>query len=107
MTATAFLETDSELLTVYGYEGSYMDSYCDAYGINFVARTEPGSATEIKDVSTAAGINPDTQKPCTVLTITMGDGSTKVFYLDNAANSVTDVSAEAGTNPDTRSPALS
>ena len=102
--ATAFIKTNSELLTVYGYEGSYMDSYCDAYGIKFAAHTEPGSATEIKDVSTAAGTNPKTGKPCTVLTITMGDGSTKVFYLDSAPVSVTDVSAEAGTNPDTQKP---
>ena len=58
----------------------------------------------VTDVSFAAGTNPDTKKPCTIVTITLSDGSKKDFYLDSTIDTIEDISAAAGTNPETQKP---
>lgn len=91
----------SDSLTVYGYPGSYMEVYCDTYDINFAARSDaPASGAGIENITSSTGVNPETGEVCTVITITLSDGRTQKFYLDNEVNSIEDITSRPGFDPD-------
>lgn len=91
----------SDSLTVYGYPGSYMEVYCETYDINFAARSDaPASGAGIENISSSTGVNPETGEVCTVITITLSDGRTQKFYLDNEVNSIEDITSRPGFDPD-------
>lgn len=88
-------------LTIYGYPGSYMEVYCDTYDINFAARSDaPASGAGIENITSSTGVNPETGELCTVITITLSDGRTQKFYLDNEVNSIEDITSRPGFDPD-------
>ena len=91
----------SDSLTVYGYPGSYMEVYCETYDINFAARSDaPASGAGIENITSSTGVNPETGEVCTVITITLSDGRTQKFYLDNEVNSIEDITSRPGFDPD-------
>lgn len=91
----------SDNLTIYGYPGSYMEVYCDTYDINFAARSDaPASGAGIENITSSTGVNPETGEVCTVITITLSDGRTQKFYLDNEVNSIEDITSRPGFDPD-------
>ena len=91
----------SDSLTVYGYPGSYMEVYCDTYDINFAARSDaPASGAGIENITSSTGVNPETGEVCTVITITLSDGRTQKFYLDNEVNGIEDITSRPGFDPD-------
>lgn len=91
----------SDSLTVYGYPGSYMEVYCETYDINFAARSDaPASDAGIENITSSTGVNPETGEVCTVITITLSDGRTQKFYLDNEVNSIEDITSRPGFDPD-------
>lgn len=91
----------SNSLTVYGYPGSYMEVYCETYDINFAARSDaPASGAGIENITSSTGVNPETGEVCTVITITLSDGRTQKFYLDNEVNSIEDITSRPGFDPD-------
>lgn len=91
----------ADSLTVYGYPGSYMEVYCDTYDINFAARSDtPASGAGIENITSSTGVNPETGEVCTVITITLSDGRTQKFYLDNEVNSIEDITSRPGFDPD-------
>lgn len=68
-------------LTLYGYDGSYMQAYAAAYNIPF--KIIPGTedtVNSIESVTSAPGFDKD-GKPCTVVTITMTNGDVEEFYI--------------------------
>lgn len=68
-------------LTLYGYDGSYMQAYAAAYNIPFeiIPGTED-TVNSIESVTSAPGFDKD-GKPCTVVTITMTNGDVEEFYI--------------------------
>ena len=91
----------SDSLTVYGYPGSYMEVYCETYDINFAARSDaPASGAGIENITSSTGVNPETGEVCTVITITLSDGRTQKFYLDNEVNGIEDITSRPGFDPD-------
>lgn len=91
----------SDSLTVYGYPGSYMEVYCETYDINFATRSDaPASDAGIENITSSTGVNPETGEVCTVITITLSDGRTQKFYLDNEVNSIEDITSRPGFDPD-------
>ena len=91
----------SDSLTVYGYPGSYMEVYCETYDINFAARSDaPASGAGIENITSSTGVDPETGEVCTVITITLSDGRTQKFYLDNEVNSIEDITSRPGFDPD-------
>lgn len=91
----------SDNLTIYGYPGSYMEVYCDTYDINFAARSDaPASGAGIENITSSTGVDPETGEVCTVITITLSDGRTQKFYLDNKVNGIEDITSRPGFDPD-------
>ena len=88
-------------LTLHVYDGSYMQAYAEAYDLDY--EIIPGTEQEmtgIENISSSTGVNPETGEVCTVITITLSDGRTQKFYLDNVVNSIEDITSRPGFDPD-------
>ena len=88
-------------LTLHVYDGSYMQAYAEAYDLDY--EIIPGTEQEmtgIENITSSTGVNPETGEVCTVITITLSDGRTQKFYLDNEVNSIEDITSRPGFDPD-------
>ncbi len=76
------------------YSGSYMKTYADAYEIPYeiIGSTD---GVGIDKIETAEGTNAE-GKPCTVITITLTDGTEQKIYLDEAGAGIDDISSAPG-----------
>lgn len=88
-------------LTLHVYDGSYMQAYAEAYDLDYeiIPGTEQ-EVTGIENITSSTGVNPETGEVCTVMTITLSDGRTQKFYLDNEVNSIEDITSRPGFDPD-------
>lgn len=88
-------------LTLHVYDGSYMQAYAEAYDLDYeiIPGTEQ-EVTGIENITSSTGVNPETGEVCTVITITLSDGRTQKFYLDNEVNSIEDITSRPGFDPD-------
>ncbi len=88
-------------LTLHVYDGSYMQAYAEAYDLDY--EIIPGTEQEmtgIENITSSTGVNPETGEVCTVITITLSDGRTQKFYLDNEVNGIEDITSRPGFDPD-------
>ena len=88
-------------LTLHVYDGSYMQAYAEAYDLDYeiIPGTEQ-EVTGIENITSSTGVDPETGEVCTVITITLSDGRTQKFYLDNEVNSIEDITSRPGFDPD-------
>ena len=76
------------------YSGSYMKTYADAYDIPYeiIGSTD---GVGIDKIETTEGTNAE-GKRCTVITITLTDGTEQKIYLDEAGAGIDDISSAPG-----------